>query len=229
MALLLGSSCPADADPQCSHRPRPMPDIDVAVAEQNSTIAVYPHHDEALNAWKPLGDGGFASNHVSMVGKGAKRQRSLPGAHHFAPENCHHRAQGDSSYSSGLRRANDLTGGAREMVNTSPSRSVGCSAADAATITPQGVDRFLTSTTNHWPPPRSTSTYHSNSGQPRYCDCLPCRRRDIRWATITVPLPPSCPCSNDRNARSVRRLYWVGGSWRSTMRCAWAWVVSSAS
>ena len=90
-----------------------MPDIDVAVAEQNSTIAVYPHHDEALNAWKPLGDGGFASNHVSMVGKGAKRQRSLLGAHHFAPENCHHRAQGDSSYSSGLRRANDLTGGAR--------------------------------------------------------------------------------------------------------------------
>jgi len=56
-----------------------MADKEVDVAEQNSTIAIYPHHDEALKALKALQDAGYDPSHVSVVGKGVKNVKEIQG------------------------------------------------------------------------------------------------------------------------------------------------------
>ncbi len=48
-------------------------------SEQNSTIAIYPHHDEALKAVQALQEAGYDSDHVSIVGKGVRNVKEIQG------------------------------------------------------------------------------------------------------------------------------------------------------
>ena len=51
----------------------------VDAKEQNSVIAVYNDHDEALKALQELKEAGFDDQHVSVIGKGVKEQRKIHG------------------------------------------------------------------------------------------------------------------------------------------------------
>src|ERR1700712_6017385 len=56
-----------------------MADSEVDPSEQTPTIAIYPHHDEALKALKALQDANYDPSHVSIVGKGVKNVKEVQG------------------------------------------------------------------------------------------------------------------------------------------------------
>jgi len=56
-----------------------MTETKVDAKEQNSAIAVYDDHDDALKALRALKDAGFDDQHVSVIGKGVKEQKKIHG------------------------------------------------------------------------------------------------------------------------------------------------------